>query len=777
MGKLNYGTPSLPASLNLCIPGSEGHKVTNQHDESMSRNIEQCLLATCVGTLSELGDLVSQAVHHWYNKTTHGNGASPSNRRQHLLSWGREALHVLHYYMRCPELDTSHRGVPHFHLHRARLSTPPLMEWIRVAAAHTEHRNSRVVDGNDVSQAARLLLPGIDCPHRLLEPGETLCASRQLDAGQCVARFQLDMAFRILSCGRSDTVPHALALLGKEGVNARNDQGMTPLMYACARGDEAMVHILLDSGAALDIAVPTDTLRYSSIDSETKSWTALTFATVQGHIAIVQLLLERGATVEGAHKVGGENYSETPLQLAAATGHYELVCLLLTRGADPYLTTTPRNGISFTYSFGGHSAFSLAAAHGHRNVIQRLLAQKVSDTNDVLSLEEMLAEGATDTFKNRYNIREKLQPSSQQDLNNKLGSDNGSANSENIYVTIDEVLSVDGSHQEEPPTSKLTRTQNRVLQESMYQAAEHGFLNIALELKNLGVPWNSYTWGRCLEAAYNMRRTSLLLSLLADFSRCHLEADCGPSFVSQCLPLLFDILKRKKREPTAARMVELLCHIYGQDVIPEIPPPIQRPPTRIDPRFVNNPELSDIQFMIEGHIFYAHKIILVNASNRFRAMLSNKFAESSQPVIEINDVRYHIFQHIMEYLYNGGSWTVHVESHDEILELLGAANFFLLDGLQHHCERLCAGKVTADNCTHIYKQAKLYNAVSLMSYCEGFFLQGMPALLKSNESFSKLLFSSKLQSYDLINGLLATLGQRLTDRLHTRNRHLKVVQL
>jgi len=64
-----------------------------------------------------------------------------------------------------------------------------------------------------------------------------------------------------------------------------------------------------------------------------------------------------------------------------------------------------------------------------------------------------------------------------------------------------------------------------------------------------GVPWNSYTWGRCLEAAYNMRRTSLLLSLLADFSRCHLEADCGPSFVSQCLPLLFDILKRKKVTP------------------------------------------------------------------------------------------------------------------------------------------------------------------------------------------------------------------------------------
>ena len=32
---------------------------------------------------------------------------------------------------------------------------------------------------------------------------------------------------------------------------------------------------------------------------------------------------------------------------------------------------------------------------------------------DVLSLEEMLAEGATDTFKNRYNVREKYHTSEQ----------------------------------------------------------------------------------------------------------------------------------------------------------------------------------------------------------------------------------------------------------------------------------------------------------------------------------------------------------------------------
>lgn len=43
-------------------------------------------------------------------------------------------------------------------------------------------------------------------------------------------------------------------------------------------------------------------------------------------------------------------------------------------------------------------------------------------------------------------------------------------------------------------------------------------------------------------------------------------------------------------------------------------------------------------------MFYAHKIILVNASSRFKQMLSSKVCEGNPPIIQIHDIRYDIFE-------------------------------------------------------------------------------------------------------------------------------------
>ncbi|XP_055011497.1 ankyrin repeat and BTB/POZ domain-containing protein 3-B isoform X2 [Boleophthalmus pectinirostris] len=721
-GKSANGVLSLPEGLPLHRdqPVRVGKSTeASVHSQAELRSIEQCLLATRVGSISELSDLVSRAMLYLQPLyTKNQNNGTPIHQKSGLLHWAPEAIYTLCYFMHCPEMEWENPNVEPskvtLQTERPFMVLPPLMEWVRVAVVHTEHRRSFSVDSDDVRQAARLLLPGVDCEPRQLRTDDFFCASRKLDAASTEAKFLQDLGFRMLNCGRTDLVKQAVNLLGPDGINSMNEQGMTPLMYACVRGDEAMVQMLLDAGADINSEVPNSVHKHPSVFPETRQATPLTFAVLHGHVPVVQLLLDAKANVEGSLQDGMENYTETPLQLAAAAGNFELVSLLLERGADPMVGTMYRNGIS-TAPQGDMNSYSLAAAHGHRNIFRKLLSHTEKEKGDVLSLEEILAEGS--------------------------GSD------------------LEGRSPSQIDLIRSGKARLKALKEAMYHSSEHGHVDITIDIRSLGVPWTLHTWLESLRTCFLQHRRPLIQGLLKEFS-CIEEDEYTEELITDGLPLMFQILRASKNEVISQQLAAIFTQCYGPYPIPKLVEIKRKQSSRLDPHFLNNKDMSDVTFLVEGKPFYAHKVLLFTASNRFKTLLANRPC-GENTCIEISNVKYHIFQMVMQYLYYGGTEALHIRNTD-VMELLSAAKFFQLEALQRHCEIICSKNINTETCVELYNHTKFLDAPDLASYIEGFFLKNMVILIEL-EPFKQLLYDSPPDSpaCEILQDLEKTLAIRI----------------
>ncbi|XP_068573304.1 ankyrin repeat and BTB/POZ domain-containing protein 3-A isoform X1 [Cebidichthys violaceus] len=729
-GKNSSGVLSLPESLNLHRDQQRSGR--GGEGQAELRTLEQSLLATRVGSIAELSDLVSRAMHHLQplHIKNPSNGTPVHQKTTNTtVHWEPEALYTLCYFMHCPQMEWENPNVEPskvtLQTERPFLVLPPLMEWIRVAVAHTEHRRSFSVDSDDVRQAARLLLPGVDCEPRQIKAEDCFCATRKLDAASTEAKFLQDLGFRMLNCGRTDLVKQAVNLLGPDGINSMSEQGMTPLMYACVRGDEAMVQMLLDAGADINSEVPSTVNKHPSVYPETRHGTPLTFAVLHGHVPVVQLLLDNRANVEGALQDGAENYTETPLQLASAAGNFELVSLLLERGADPMIGTMCRNGIS-SAPLGDMNSFSLAAAHGHRNVFRKLMSQSEQEKGDVLSLEEILAESTDPGEKS-------LAPQA-----------NGGG------------------------TLRTGKAKLRALREAMYHSAEHGHVDITIDIRSLGVPWTLHTWLESLRTCFMQHRRPLIQGLLKDFS-CIQEEEYTEELITHGLPLMFQILRSSKNEVISQQLSVIFTQCYGPFPIPKLTEIKKKQTSRLDPHFLNNKDMSDVTFLVEVKPFYAHKVLLFTASPRFKSLLQNRPA-AENTCIEISHVKYNIFHLVMQYLYCGGTESLHIRN-TEVMELLSAAKFFQLEALQRHCEIICSKNITTETCVDLYKHAKFLGAAELTAFIEGYFLKNMVLLIEL-DGFKQLLYEpppaeSPASSPGICTDILLDLEKTLATRIHS----------
>ncbi len=85
--------------------GLRGPVSSNGEDHGRSvKTLEQSLLTTCVGTISELNEILQRVTQFHFRHSAPCPGATPNSGSKHAITWVPSALHALFYFMRCSQV-------------------------------------------------------------------------------------------------------------------------------------------------------------------------------------------------------------------------------------------------------------------------------------------------------------------------------------------------------------------------------------------------------------------------------------------------------------------------------------------------------------------------------------------------------------------------------------------------------------------------------------------------------------------------------------------------
>lgn len=124
-------------------------------------------------------------------------------------------------------------------------------------------------------------------------------------------------------------------------------------------------------------------------------------------------------------------------------------------------------------------------------------------------------------------------------------------------------------------------------------------------------------------------------------------------------------------------------------------------------RLLNNPDMSDVVFLVDGKKVFAHRFILKVRSEHFRAMFSNGLKESRDSEVVLHDTEYVPFMACLEFIYSG---QVQIPDADFAIELIGEANKLQLMRLKALCEEIISKNIDVENAAYVYQVAS-YHAV------------------------------------------------------------------
>lgn len=131
--------------------------------------------------------------------------------------------------------------------------------------------------------------------------------------------------------------------------------------------------------------------------------------------------------------------------------------------------------------------------------------------------------------------------------------------------------------------------------------------------------------------------------------------------------------------------------------------------------FINNPEMSDVVFILGEEKIYAHRALMGMHSKVFKMMLFNGMKESSQHDIPLPDVEKDTFLLLLGYVYCG---TIPSEASLGVLvSLLAAADKFDMPPLKEMCKQQIENFLTQDTVLEVLISATMFDSWELKEKC------------------------------------------------------------
>lgn len=163
--------------------------------------------------------------------------------------------------------------------------------------------------------------------------------------------------------------------------------------------------------------------------------------------------------------------------------------------------------------------------------------------------------------------------------------------------------------------------------------------------------------------------------------------------------------------------------------------PIGVPPTGLVNdflRLLNDPDMSDVCFLVEDKKVYAHRAILAIRSEYFRVLLYNghmresvdSLERSSLAPIKLEDVSHTVFVKVLEYLYTDNVRDVNLELG---IHLLIASEQFMIDRLKFLCEDIIRRDINVHNVINILVTSHQHHALGLKEIALDFILTNLTA--------------------------------------------------